>query len=329
MSAGISKERDWRSGFHFYRYSLAMRGGLRRDGVLLRLQNSDGRSGWGDAAPLPGWSVESLDDVLDFIANGGGSSEVPSSLLCAVEAARASMLPFHSSSALARNLPLNALLDGSPEDMIRQAVDSLSRGCECLKIKAAALSVRELVALVRRISGPSCGRCRFRIDSNRSWDFETALHVAESLREFPVDYLEEPLRDSRLLPELIEKSPLGIALDETLRETNPEGLAAYRGAVALVLKPTLMGGFNACARFAQAGAALGMATVVSACYESGVGIHALGQFALSLPDPAAAGLDTYSRLQEDVLCRRLDLADFTFHGDSPLPDVDISKLHPL
>ena len=48
-----------------------------------------------------------------------------------------------------------------------------------------------------------------------------------------------------------------------------------------------------------------------------------------LPCSAAAGLDTYSRLEEDVLCERLDLGDFIFHGDSFPPDVDISKLHPL
>jgi O-succinylbenzoate synthase len=90
-----------------------------------------------------------------------------------------------------------------------------------------------------------------------------------------------------------------------------------------------MGGFKVSMDFAEAGASLGMASVVSACYESGVGIHALGKFALALPSEAAVGLDTYSRLEEDVLCERLDLRDFIFHGEHRLPDVDISKLHPL
>jgi O-succinylbenzoate synthase len=183
--------------------------------------------------------------------------------------------------------------------------------------------------LLRAISVLANGLCRFRIDPNRAWDVDLALRVAEAIKAFPVDYLEEPLRDASLLPELIQQSPVGIALDETLREISPSKLSAFKGASALVLKPTLMGGFKVCMEFAEAGAALGMASVVSASYESGVGIHALGRFALALPCEAAAGLDTYSRLEEDVLCERLNLGDFIFHGDSRLPDVDISKLHPL
>ena len=211
--------------------------------------------------------------------------------------------------------------------MLEQAGDALARGCECLKIKAAHLSVADLLELMSRISASD--RCRFRIDSNRAWDFDTALLMAESLKVFPVEYLEEPLRDSSRLTDFIKISPVGVALDETLREVGLAGLRAYKGAVALVLKPTLMGGFEACAQYAEAGSVLGMVPVVSACYESGVGIYALAQFALSLPHHAAAGLDTYSRLDEDVLCERLDLRNFIFCSKTTLPDVDISKLHPL
>jgi O-succinylbenzoate synthase len=155
------------------------------------------------------------------------------------------------------------------------------------------------------------------------------LRLADEIRNLPIDYIEEPLRDSSKLPDLIQQSPVGIALDETLREITPDQLPRFHGAAALVLKPTLMGGFEASRQFANAGLDLGMNPVISACYESGVGIFALGQFALSLPKVSPAGLDTYSRLREDVLCGRLDLDNFVFNGNSPLPDVDISKLHPL
>lgn len=329
MIAPLQKQADWRGDFEFYRYALPMRGVGRRVGILLHLRAANRSTGWGDAAPLPGWSVESLEDVRRCIKDSECEAPVPSSLVCAIQSARASIVhsPFKNSGS--ENLSLNALLDGSVQEILKQADDALARGCECLKIKAAGLSVAELVDLMSRISASATHQCRFRIDPNRSWDFETALHMAESLKVFPVEYIEEPLRDSSLLPEFIKRSPIGIALDETLREVSPAGLPAYKGAVAMVLKPTLMGGFDACAQYANAGAALGMASVVSACYESGVGIYALGQFALSLPRQAAAGLDTYSRLEEDVLRERLDLRNFMFCSKTPPPDVNISKLHPL
>ena len=285
--------------------------------------------GWGDAAPLPGWSAETLDDVIAAIRSGGIEAQAPSSLLCAIEAARCSLQKYEVWSSRLDHLPLNALLDGSFQEMLERAGSALARGCRYFKIKVAGISLEDLPSLLRSISALANGRCRFRIDPNRAWEFDSTLRVAERLKEYPVDYLEEPLRDFSILPDLIKNCPVGIALDETLREISPSELPAFKGASALVLKPTLMGGFKVCRDFAEAGAALGISSVVSACYESGIGVYALGQFALSLPRQAAAGLDTYSRLDEDVLCERLDLRDFIFCGKTPLPDVDISKLHPL
>jgi len=329
MNPRTGNEADWRKGMGFFRYSLPVAGGGIREGILIRLENSVGAVGWGDAAPLAGWSAETLEDVLAAIRSGESEEQAPSSLVCAIEAARSSVEKYGRWSSRVARLPLNTLLDGSFQEMLERAGSALARGCRYFKIKVAGISPEDLPSLLRRISAMANERCRFRIDPNRAWEFDPTLRVAEMLKEYPVDYFEEPLRDFSNLPELIKQCPVGIALDETLRDISPSELAAFKGASALVLKPTLMGGFKVCRDFADAGAALGMASVVSACYESGVGIYALGRFSLTLPCSAAAGLDTYSRLEEDVLCERLDLGDFIFQGDSLLPDVDLSKLHPL
>lgn len=329
MNSLICGEEGWPQGMKFFRYALPMTSGGVREGILLRLENSEGAAGWGDAAPLLGWSTESLNDVVASIRDGQSDAQLPSSLRCAIEAAMCSLNNYEAWKPRRDGVPLNALLDGSFQNVLEGAGSALARGCRFFKIKVAGISPEDLPRLLREISVLANGLCRFRIDPNRAWDLDLALRVAEAIKAFRVDYLEEPLRDASLMPELIKKCPVGIALDETLREISPSKLSAFKGASALVLKPTLMGGFNVCMEFAEAGAALGMASVVSASYESGVGIHSLGRFALALPCEAAAGLDTYSRLEEDVLCERLDLGEFIFHGDSRLPDVDISKLHPL
>jgi O-succinylbenzoate synthase len=329
MNSFIRNETDWRKGVSFFRYALPLIHGGIREGILLRLERADGAVGWGDAAPLPGWSTETLNDILRFIHARESVDQPPSSLLCAIEAARCSLNDEVAGRAKRDRVALNALLDGSFQDVLDGAGSAIARGCRFLKIKVSEISPKVLPSLLREIFSLANGRCRFRIDPNRAWDFDLTLQVAKAIKEYPVDYLEEPLREFSMLPELIKKCPVGIALDETLREICPAKLVDFKGASALVLKPTLMGGFKLCMDFAEAGAALGITSVVSACYESGVGIHALGKFALTLPCQAAAGLDTYSRFREDVLGQRLDLSDFIFHGDSLLPDVDISKLHPL
>ncbi len=296
-----------------YLYRLPLVGGGIREGILLRQG-----ARWGDAAPLSGWSRETLEEVKDSLDRG--EDFVPASLRCAFEALEANWTP------LRNEVPLNALLDGTADEILAGALRAFSQGCRCLKIKTSRIESARLADFVAEITRETQNLCQLRLDPNRSWSFEETLRIAESLREFPVEYFEEPLADAQRLPELITHVVCPIALDETLREISPADLVKFRGAAALVLKPTLMGGFEYCRKFALVGERLGMASVVSAAYESGVGIHALGRFAATLPRISSAGLDTYSRLESDVLSKRLDLSGFVFRADQPLPAIDESRL---
>lgn len=297
-----------------YSYRLPLAGGGEREGILL----CDGKR-WGDAAPLPGWSRESLDDVRYFL-DRDGEDLVPASLRSAFEA-------LEQDWALLRcEVPLNALLDGSGQEILAGSVRAFREGSRCLKIKTSGVDLAHLPELLEEITRETGNLCKLRLDSNRSWDFDQALRFADELRHLPIEYLEEPLEDSSRLPEWISRSRCPVALDETLREIAPAELSRFEGAAALVLKPTLMGGFTRCREFSKVGESLGMVSVVSASYESGVGIHALGRFAASLQRISSAGLDTYSRFEADVLTQRLDLSGFVFRADQPLPAIDESRL---
>jgi O-succinylbenzoate synthase len=286
-------------------------GGVRR-GVLVSYQG-----GWGDVAPLPGWSLESVNDVLAWES----PQNVPPSLQSAMEAAQASSNNFADWPLSHPQIPINALLTGSAEDMIAKASSDFQNGCRCFKIKTTSMELAKIRDFTSRLAEITDGICQFRIDPNRSWTFDQTLRIAESLAGLPIEYIEEPLATSEQLPDLIAQCPFPVALDETLREIRPDGLSALSGAAALVLKPTLMGGFEICSKFVNAGKALGMKSVISACYESGVGIYALGRFAASLESLSAVGLDTYSSLEHDLLEERLDFSGFIFNAMAPLPHV--------
>ncbi len=295
---------------YLYRLRLT-RGGL-REGVILRQGNR-----WGDASPLPGWSRETLDDVRSFL--GRCEDAVPASLCCALEALDQDWTPLRS------EVPLNALLDGTETEILAGALRAFHKGCRCLKIKTSGVDAARLSNLLNNITRETGDLCPLRLDPNRSWSFEETLRLANKLCHFPIEYLEEPLADISRLPELIACSPCPIALDETLREIEPAELSRFQGAAALILKPTLMGGFARCRAFAIEGERFGMVSVVSAAYESGVGIYSLGRFAASLAQISPAGLDTYSRLRTDVLRKRLDLSGFVFRSNQPLPAIDESR----
>ena len=306
----------------YRRYKLPLASGQVRHGLLLHW-----RGAWGDAAPLDGWSSETCDELVRYLSNYPSLDAIPTnlpSLQCAIEGLMASEENFQHWPIRHDEVCINALLQGTVSEILDQAKRALAQGCVCLKIKTTHVPLDALPRLLKVIREFS--ECTFRLDSNRSWTFETCMSVAQDLDGLPVEYLEEPLRKGESLPRLIAHCPVPIALDETLREIGADELRRYQGAVALVLKPTLMGGFETCARFAQAGASLGMKSVVSACYESGVGIYALGRFAASLELIGAAGLDTYSHIQKDLLSRRLSLESYNFCSSAELPSVDESTL---
>lgn len=299
---------------HLHPYSLRLVGGGLRHGALVRCVGPDGATGWGDAAPLPGWSAETMEDVLSL-------HDVPS-LRCAVEAGEVGVGGYENWQIQHARIPVNALLDGSPEAMIERARLAAADGCVCYKIKAAGVPVEVLQRVCDAVCKIAGDGVRLRLDPNRAWDFEQALEIARRLQGYPIEYIEEPLADSGQMGLFLQESPLPVALDETLRGIEPASLPTHTGAAALVLKPTLMGGFRRAREFALAGLELGMVPVVSACFESGVGIYALGRFAASLPVLAAAGLDTLSRLETDVLSPRLRFDRFDFLPQQPMPPID-------
>lgn len=299
----------------------------RREGLLVHLE-AGGASGWGEAAPLPGFSRETLGEAARALREAkprilgrelqeatipGG--ELPPSARFALELARLSLeaassgRPLHIllSGEAASGVSVCGLLEGPPERVLSGAGRMREAGYEAVKLKVGRADPAEEAALVRELSALLGGRVRLRLDANRAWDLEEALDFCRAIGGVPLDYLEEPLASPEGLPRLAEVSGVPLALDETLLGLEPEGLARFCYARAVVLKPTLLGGLSRSLRFAREARRAGMVPVASSAYESGVGTLGLLALAASLGD-APAGLDTYRSLKDDVLRPPLPLA---------------------
>ena len=342
------------ASFDLYRFSLPLRGPLvlggttlrRREGVLLRLSGDDGSEGWGESAPLPGFSADSLDQAIVQLRRLAGSligrevkddwtdrngafgreleriapaSSVRFGLELAVWNLRADLsgksLPELFSGQPRARVPVNGLLSGSWDEVLEEAQRTKKAGYEAVKLKVGARTVAEDARLVRKLVGEPGNTISLRLDANRAWGYEQA---AEFLRGAPrFEYLEEPLADPALLPQLVREFGVPVALDESLVGMEPEALEGHRYARAVVLKPTLLGGISNTLRMAGRALRLGMMPVVSSAYESGVGTAALVALAAGIGDrPVPAGLDTYRALVDDVLDTPLGL---------PAPSVDVGE----
>ena len=83
-----------------------------------------------------------------------------------------------------------------------------------------------------------------RVDANRGWKFKQATEFALGIRDFNVEYCEEPLRNIKLLEKLYEQTGMQVALDETLW-SNPDPIELPKSGISsLILKPGILGGWG-------------------------------------------------------------------------------------
>src|SRR5215211_1495641 len=340
--------------FDLYRYSLPFSrplplGGItlfQREGILLRLSGDDGSEGWGETAPLPGFSVESQSEAasqLRWLAGSMIGREVKEDWvdpygefgreldgimpsvrfgfelavwsLCGASSGRT--LPEVVTPSPRLVAPVNGLLAGSPAEVLAEARRMRDAGYRSIKLKVGARTVAEDVVLVRALGEELGEGISLRLDANRAWGYEAAAEFVSGTAGMRFEYVEEPLADPARLPGLVREFGVPVALDESLVGMEPEALEEHRHARAFVLKPTLLGGISRTLRVAESALHLGVTPVVSSAYESGVGTAALVALAAGFGDrPVPAGLDTYRALAGDVLQTPLDL---------PAPSVGVRE----
>lgn len=163
-----------------YAYSLPFSGG-RREGFILCLQRDNGQVGWGEVAPLPGFSQETLEEALEDLIEGKESKHP--SVQWGLAAAMLDLLqPLEVDSIPVRNL-------------------------EKEKIKLGHLTLNKAI---EKAENSNCTV----VDMNQGWSLRAALDFAG---RFPqIELFEEPLK----LSENARSFPYPVALDESLRQRN-------------------------------------------------------------------------------------------------------------
>ncbi|MEM9666548.1 MAG: o-succinylbenzoate synthase [Bacteroidota bacterium] len=293
-----------------------------REGVAVQLKAPSGAEGWGDVAPLPGFSTETLEtataqlQTLTAVVEAGVSVTGLRSQLAAcapsvrfgVEGAWVALQARVQGQTVSACLGtpratvmLNGLIvDG---DVDAQAVSLQDQGYRHVKVKVGRRPVDEEAARIRRVLAATAPTLQLRLDANRAWTLAEARAMAAQIDLTRIEYIEEPLADADALPTLAADG-VPVALDETVHQAPDVPLADWSYATAFVLKPTLLGLARTRQYLADA-AQLGRLVTLSSSFESGLGLALL--YALAASSPAtqtAAGLDTYHWLAEDLLTPR-------------------------
>jgi len=312
-----------------------------RTGLILRLHDeNDGTSvgdnyGEGEIAPLPGMHPETLSEaenqIWDYLSGNSlpvtCSAALFGSVNFGLDMALRTMFQspnvskFHSFKETAGNdpkpskidftgqiFPVNGLAVGSGTVLEMECEELRNGGFKAVKLKVGRLTILqdiERVRLARKILGDEIA---LRLDANRAWEWEDALKFAEAVQDFNIEYCEEPLLDSNKLEKLHLQTGMPLALDETLwyaptpKSDTPAKHVSLSGIRALILKPSILGGWNNTKMWIEHAQKNGIHCVLSSCFESGLGLNWIAFMANELmSEQCPAGLDTSKWFEQDLI----------------------------
>ncbi len=293
--------------FTLYSYEIPLTNGQIRSGALINITDEQGNSGWGDIAPLPKLSKETLEEALQSL-NQSRHEIIKidwTAENCLKELAKLKLLPSTSfgleSALLAIISPLpefevqsSALLMGSPTEILEQARLRHLEGYTLAKLKVSALSFKEAFCLINELKD----KFRLRIDVNRAWTTSDSLRFFSQFSLDAFDYVEEPFQNPHDLAQFLHP----FAVDESFREDlSLKQLESFPTLKAFIYKPTVQGGIAACLPLHEWTSKRGIALVLSGSFESDLGLAHIASIAHRLSLSAPVGIGTYHFLS-DRLC---------------------------
>lgn len=333
-----------------------------REGLIIQLTSEQGLEGFGEIVPLAGRSRENLKQaraqaerlkpqlVGQHVPSGAehlngkleswlNALDLWPSVRFGVEMAALNLIangrhaPFFRfvSSDGHDCIRINALLDGSQEEVVRQAKQLKAEGFMHMKLKVKG-SIHESADKVRAVNDVLEGHALLHLDANQAWELEEAIRFGREIECSAVAYIEEPLKHVYEAPEFYQETMIPVALDESLLKLSFDEFKAMDGVDVLILKPTVLGGIEKTWQMMQRAVALGLNAVVSSSFESGLGLLTLANLAGCTAHDYTAGLDTLKWFRQDLLKEKLVIQNGKIDISHRLirrADIDFSLLQEI
>jgi o-succinylbenzoate synthase len=279
-----------------------------REMVLLRLEDTDGTRGYGEAAPFEPYDGVPVQRVVEALSGGAGLR--PAQARAAEEIARLDLTARQELRPLAElrrdSLPVNMTLPaGPPDEVAARAREGLAEGYACFKVKVGLPDDAERVAAARGAVGPWPA---LRVDANQAWSVDEAVQAIRALEEHDLEFVEQPCATLEELAEVRERVSTPIAADESVTTIEDVRRAIELGACDVVnLKLAGCGGFGPAREALREAREQGLEVFLSSTLDGPWGIAAALQLAAAEDVTLACGLAT------------LDLFDARIAGVLPKP----------
>lgn len=217
-----------------------------REGVLISVTDSEGRTRYGEAAPVPWFGTGSADGVETILRTLGEWVErdvldtLPASEPTLHFALRMALMP--PPPAVNSHLPVAALLPAGKAAL--QVLDQrLESGFRVFKWKVGVGDPADERSLLDDLFSRLPAGARLRLDANGAWDRREAERWLGRVAGLPVEFIEQPVPadQSDLLLGLAGDYPTTLALDESVAgAADVERWLDMGWRGVLVVKPTLL-----------------------------------------------------------------------------------------
>lgn len=275
-----------------------------REGLLVRLTQGE-QTGYGEIAPLPGFSHESLAEaqsaLLNWLDQWQSAKEAPlpelPSVAFGLSCALAELTGVLPQTADYRVAPL---CSGDPDELILAL--AAMPGDKVAKVKIGEYeAVRD--GMVVNLLLEAVPDLRLRLDTNRRWTPLKARQFAKYVNpayRSRIAFIEEPCQTPDQSREFSQETGIAIAWDESLREADFI-FQSEPGVVAVVIKPTLTGSLDKIRQQVAAAHQQGQIAVISSSLESSLGLTQLARIAAWLTPGVIPGLDTLALMQAQII----------------------------
>ncbi|TXE10965.1 o-succinylbenzoate synthase [Gelidibacter salicanalis] len=305
---------------NFKQPSGTSRGVLKTKDTWFITLESDGKKGIGECGMFKGLSVDDRPDfelVLEWTCNNiflgkkvllSKLKEFPSiqfglemAFLDLEADAPFELFPSEFTKGEA-SIPINGLIWMGTEAFMKEQITSkIDAGFNCIKLKIGAIDFQTELDLLKSIRTHfSAKDIELRVDANGAFKPEEALEKLKRLSDYQLHSIEQPIKQGQVeeMAKLCESTPLPIALDEELigifNLTDKYQLLETVKPQYIILKPTLVGGFQGSNEWIAAANSNNIGHWITSALESNVGLNAIAQWTYTLNNNLPQGLGTGS-----------------------------------